>query len=1450
MAVASAKATAKRRTLLTSPHHDDVFLVSGSAEMRLYALGDGGDKQLGQPTDPSTAQGITLLHVNTRANARCVAWCPSKLDPFLIAAGTPTGQVVLHDCTPATVESIGDERPVRELGANLGRSCNAVAWNRALPHLIVAGLEFTRLRSSVLIWDIEQERAAAGFAEQSAASGDALWPLGGAIPAMPRRAFSCAHLAASQLGGAAAAVGRVAAYPGRAAADSSAHAAAPPPGACGGSGGRPASALRAHSSDTFLDSRGGGGAAAQPAVGGALAGVHGASAAALCATSFKLGREAPRVRTLTEPQHERSPTEGVAAVAWLTHYPKGILVGTVHKWLRMYDLRQSECCAAIIAHGRSVLGLECDPLQPHLFFTYSDDFSGVVKVWDTRMLEDNSPAFELQLPTHGTDRRRGADNITSVAWCATRPGCLATAQEHRSEVLIWSLAQLPLHPTALGAGPLGTTAAAAAGGGGGGAQSACAESGAAGGSSGGTVLSRGAPSPPPGGAGALGVLSAQLGGLSGCGGLPGGTAELGLGPSPPVLTTPARAVSATADAVLAVSWHRTRHSSLVLLTLKELTFVDLHSARPFAWAAAQHGLACANESAIDVYAGCAAARAADRSNGPNDSAADGSTVRRRPSHAGQAHATQRELLGAAGDVPDVGERMRLRALAGYALDMEHNVHVVESEAEALRELARGCRVAGTDAAAAAGARGAVPTGGGDGGGAGDGALEHAAAEGADAELPQLWRLLVRMRLDATAERAAEDDSRATHGLASTPSLGAPPHHGGAHSAHTQQLRLGALHLLEASADAETDAEPNAQIQRPPLTAGRATHRPAHGAGGGGGARAPPQQTAAGAGGCTSAGAASAEALVDGGTPLATAEAAAGGARAPDARDGDPRGMAASLLGIPLFESEARAAVLKMCGWPLARDVAALEADVCRAEACGEHERGAVLAMLHGQFTMAVEALRAGAVDGPSATEAGGAAKADGGATNGASGAMRGARDARAAHATAGAGARRAADACAVATHAQAPAERRAQLQLLAAVLAGHPRAAFASQAPAAPEPPSAAECATTAAEASEADCAYPPASTRDRFHEPRSAEARAAAGLWEATVRQLVPSVHCAQLRLLVELLGASEHNAERVLAQALHASAHGPVGDATRLQLCDALAFACRFSALRPLLATLRALSSSLCESGKLDGLVLVGATSAGGIQLLQAYLDRTGDVQTVALVAQLARAGMAPATTAARAALPPAQPARLAPHARAHNAPGRAVAQPQPASAAGGGAAAESEACAQWLECYRSLLDRWRLWHERARLDCALRALHTDAAVLKPHILVKCAFCNAPVGGGALAAPPAAQSQARAAGARQGGMRAPVRQGSSRAMACHNCGKPLPRCAICLLHLGEGLRRQPLTGPDGGAFDDWFAWCQSCHHGGHARHLSEWFATHDECPVSNCRCRCSQLDPASCTV
>lgn len=68
----------------------------------------------------------------------------------------------------------------------------------------------------------------------------------------------------------------------------------------------------------------------------------------------------------------------------------------------------------------------------------------------------------------------------------------------------------------------------------------------------------------------------------------------------------------------------------------------------------------------------------------------------------------------------------------------------------------------------------------------------------------------------------------------------------------------------------------------------------------------------------------------------------------------------------------------------------------------------------------------------------------------------------------------------------------------------------------------------------------------------------------------------------------------------------------------------------------------------------------------------------------------------------------------------------------------------------------------------------------------------------------------------------------------SCPNCRKPLPRCAICLMHMGTVSGLQMTTSSVSRSeecdnklteFSNWFTWCQTCRHGGHADHITHWF-------------------------
>ena len=162
-----------------------------------------------------------------------------------------------------------------------------------------------------------------------------------------------------------------------------------------------------------------------------------------------------------------------------------------------------------------------------------------------------------------------------------------------------------------------------------------------------------------------------------------------------------------------------------------------------------------------------------------------------------------------------------------------------------------------------------------------------------------------------------------------------------------------------------------------------------------------------------------------------------------------------------------------------------------------------------------------------------------------------------------------------------------------------------------------------------------------------------------------------------------------------------------------------------------------------------------------------------------------------------------------------------------------------------YRDLLDRYELFHIRAKFDVARRK-EGNVNAIPQQVFVKCNFCNQAVSYGSKPkkSHPFTNSNTK-----------------QKASMCPNCMASLPRCSICMLQLGtlfdtnisnqslHSLLQKPsmdsklapnlnLGSPS--AFENWFSWCQSCHHGGHASHLYEWFLGNKTCPVSNCNCNC----------
>ncbi|KAI9106057.1 hypothetical protein DFS34DRAFT_43429 [Phlyctochytrium arcticum] len=323
--------------------------------------------------------------------------------------------------------------------------------------------------------------------------------------------------------------------------------------------------------------------------------------------------------------------------------------------------------------------------------------------------------------------------------------------------------------------------------------------------------------------------------------------------------------------------------------------------------------------------------------------------------------------------------------------------------------------------------------------------------------------------------------------------------------------------------------------------------------------------------------------------------------------------------------------------------------------------------------------------------------------------------------------------------------------------------------------------------------------------------------LWHDMCRSLSADMKDPYLRAIFALI-ASEGDWRVVLQE-------------QGLSIKDRIGVALRFLPDDELLAYINKITNKMVLLGDINGLPLTGLTPAG-VDLMENYINRTGDVQTGVLLLCMV-------------------------------APGRFT----------------DARVEDWVETYRSLLDRWQLYRTRAQFDIS-RQRHLCGDGFVPHtphpstpynsspapqIYVRCNFCNQPIANGLFASPIKKGPQASQAIAGSAGLHMtggtpinPLMMGAGRqkVTSCPNCRKPLPRCALCLLHLGTpaenmqyfSRRDKPGTRLEGSGttpsgFDLWFSWCQTCRHGGHAIHMLQWFDKHDICPVSDCSCRCREI-------
>ncbi|KDE04060.1 hypothetical protein MVLG_05499 [Microbotryum lychnidis-dioicae p1A1 Lamole] len=256
-----------------------------------------------------------------------------------------------------------------------------------------------------------------------------------------------------------------------------------------------------------------------------------------------------------------------------------------------------------------------------------------------------------------------------------------------------------------------------------------------------------------------------------------------------------------------------------------------------------------------------------------------------------------------------------------------------------------------------------------------------------------------------------------------------------------------------------------------------------------------------------------------------------------------------------------------------------------------------------------------------------------------------------------------------------------------------------------------------------------------------------------------------------------------------------------TGLPLKDRVAIALRFLPENELLSFVQGLAKEARATADLEAVVLFGLRDAEGISLLSSYIDRTSDLQTVAIAASFISPGI------------------LRNHLQLR----------------------------RWIEGYRSHLDRLQLYAARAVFDGA-RGRRARASIeqdriggrtneanevestlrnlASPQIVIRCQFCATNLG----------PFIGLSTGENEGRSRAASGPVGVKSTLCPSCSKGLPACAVCLKK--PNLHSIPMD------ISSSLCWCQKCRHGGHTNHILDWFERSVVCPVADCDCECRAGD------
>ncbi|KAL6910562.1 hypothetical protein GGI43DRAFT_390488 [Trichoderma evansii] len=165
----------------------------------------------------------------------------------------------------------------------------------------------------------------------------------------------------------------------------------------------------------------------------------------------------------------------------------------------------------------------------------------------------------------------------------------------------------------------------------------------------------------------------------------------------------------------------------------------------------------------------------------------------------------------------------------------------------------------------------------------------------------------------------------------------------------------------------------------------------------------------------------------------------------------------------------------------------------------------------------------------------------------------------------------------------------------------------------------------------------------------------------------------------------------------------------------------------------------------------------------------------------------------------------------------------------------------CRAWRNAYRTYLQRHRFFFQRTKfeVESTKRSKRDGVPALKPssrQIALRCVYCDASTSlanhHGAAPLVPSSTMETR---------NPMLATSINSGVSCPNCGRHLPRCILCYEVVGVPRSDRPEEKEETRMASRFPTFCLRCEHVLHLDHAREWFARHVECPVPECRCRCS---------